>query len=290
MREKRFLTTQEISVFNKITQLNQILLKHILKGKYLRLDWFDQGADLFVYRPWEMVRKHPWATVACLAAAGFAAYLWWDLYYVPNIQLKNINKNLDVKQFKARRQRGRTCGVHGAYNLMCFIRGQNNDQIEQLLGDGNAFDEAMLVSQRVNRRTDDLSGVQVQRLLDSYDIPAAARANLMVIESTSDNNVLRALDHLEPEVLGLTAAAGVTSVVNIPDAPRRFHAGQTQYFLVNNGAHWLPFAFVPNPSARGGVRVLTAESFFNRNVTNSSIISSLHRFLTGRAPAADHAK
>lgn len=290
LREKKFLTAQEIEVFNKITQLNQILLKHLLKDKYLCLDLAHKLADRLFHRPWEVVCEHPWATLGVLVGSGIAAYLFWDLYYVPYVQLKNRNEHFDVVQFKVRRQYGQTCGVHGAYNLMCFIRGQNDEQISALLANSASFNEALAVCKRVNGDVDNLHGAQVQQLLDSYDVPADARANLMIIESTPNNNILGALSHMDQDVLAATAADGVHSIVNIPDAPRRFNAGQTQYFLVNNNGHWRPFSFTRDANARGGVRILTAESYHNNNVTNSSIISSICRFLTGRAPAHSTSK
>jgi hypothetical protein len=283
LREKDFLTQTEIGVFNKITQLNQILLEHLLKNEFLRLDFADKFIDYVFYRPLELVCEHPWITIAFIATVSG---LFLSFYYVPYVHLKNLNKDVEVTQFKVRNQWRNTCGLHGVYNLMCFMHGKNDDQIRTLLADDSAFNLAQQTCMRINGTADNLDGVQVQRLLDAYNVPTEARTNLMVLESTPANNVLERLGHIAsdaPSVLNSTAAAGVHSVVNIPAAPQRFNAGQPQYFLVNDGGrHWLPFTFKRDSSALGGVRVLTAESNLNGNVTTCPAITYICRFLTGR--------
>ncbi len=285
LRQKDFLNENEIALFNKITQFNRIMLLLLLKGEYLGIEFADKFVDVFYHRPKEWVSDHPWLTAGIIALVGFLA---WHYYVGPKVmewRLQNMNQLVDVKQLPVRNQLGRTCGVHAAHNVTCFMRGQNEEDVKRLLGDDAAYQATFAACARVNNQvTSNLTGAQVQRLLDASTISAEARANMMIIESNPSSsgrtNILDHLATLDPTVLAFSAA-DVPSLANLPGAPARFRAGHAQYFVVNDGGHWLPYKFETAPAALGGVKVTTGESNLNFNVTTQPAINRIYRFLTG---------
>ncbi len=267
LQEKNFLNMSEIDLLGKITQFNQTLLDNFLKNEYLGINFADKFLDVAFHRPVEFISKHPLAIMTALTAAGL--FSWGVRVY----QLPNNNPQVEVKQFRARNQYvGGPCGLHSVANLLAFIQGENDDQVRVQLADDNAFNDLSRNCANINGRVDDLDGQQVQNLL--------ARNRVLANTILIDN----------PDAL-INLGIDNNFVPGSEQARADFNAmpSQPQSFIVNTGGHWLPFKFIKDASVLGGVRVLTAESYWNRNITAYPGINLIYQFLMdGQAVAPVH--
>lgn len=263
-REKNYLSKVEIEFFNKITQFNQILLIYLLRGEYLDTTLAEEFIDCLYHRPLEFMGDHQWITAAGLITVGVLVWYFYIDPMVTEFRLKSENTQVDVTQFTVPNQvRGGPCGVYTVANLENFMEGirlgENDEQLRQRLAAGANLNA---VWQAANGATNYLDGRQVQRLLANR---GHVGDNVSVIEAQPGSDMLANLGAVMP--------AGM---------PARFNAGQTQFFAVNDGGHWLAYVVRRDPTALGGARVWTADSYWNRNVTNSRAIACIVPFLTGQ--------
>ena len=200
----------------------------------------------------------------------------------------NINK-IDVTQFYVRVQGGFSCGSHAIHNLLCFIlpHGHNEDFVGKLLEDNHMFNVSNGVCLSVNRSNDfydhSTSGDMVRRLLaaleDFYHIPETVCKNITVIE---DANLLKVLvgDPVDFDTSYFEKSSVLKTKLERQAGLLR-SCGEAQYFLVCSHNHWIPLKFESAPDVPGGVRVFTANSFFNCDVTNLDALNRIYKLLTG---------
>jgi hypothetical protein len=263
---KNFLLSDvEFSIYMKIIRFNNFFLSQILNKKYFQSTCVDILIDSFWYRPLNFISDNPFLIGSVLIVGGL---LFCGNYN--NDLIKNKNAHVAVHQFVVRGQYRQDCGYHAAFNLACFIRGNNNiEQINQLIADDVEFNRGQqacvalhgtdnsLVSNQIEALLLRVFGIQANRLLQ----------DITVIDINNENELNWLVDingfHLNEKRQRLNAIQS-----------------QSQYLIVNTGGHWRPFVFIKDITAQGGIRVLTGESLFNINITNHSIIRILHRFFS----------
>jgi hypothetical protein len=261
-----FLCHAEVDICNKITKFNHILLSRLLNKNYLKSNFTDVFADYFFYRPFEFVCTHPFIIAGLLVVSGLL------VRHFGYAEITNRNETVDVVQFRVRNQYRLDCGPHSLFNLSCLINGENEEQIRMLLANDAEFNRVQEISNNLFGTVDNLDDVHIEELLTNTFQFAQEKAQNITIINRHD---LANINEIDLAVYDFHH--------HFIEKRNRFNNAehsQAQYFLVNYHGHWNPFMFIKDRSARGGVRVLTAESLFNANITTHPAIALICRFLT----------
>ncbi len=78
---KDFLSQGDLSLFNKLSKFNQILILSLLRDDYFDIGFFSTLSDLVIHQPMEFAADHPWLTALIAAAViGSLGYLACDKF------------------------------------------------------------------------------------------------------------------------------------------------------------------------------------------------------------------
>jgi hypothetical protein len=131
MERKQFLCKEDVSLFEKISALDHILMLGIVRADYFDIKFSDKILDWTVCRPWEFMCDHPWltASVIGISAALFAYYLYTRPYTYTNENPKyTVSQTCGVPQ-----RGGATCGYYALLHALIERNAKTPDEAQALI-------------------------------------------------------------------------------------------------------------------------------------------------------------
>lgn len=284
LRRKKYLTQQDLDLFNRITQFNQFMSEGLLKADYLDIDGYDQCVDWFIYRPWEFVKEHKTLVGLTLLAASVAVGYYYAFPWLQTRFLANENQQLNVRQLPCIIQEGNTCPYHALYNYMCMRDANGNiNRMQVLMNDRERF------NQFFNNCTNYLG---TQGAVDAEGIESLVRNNLIVQGDNTGLVIVPNADALQ-NIDGLNNYRFIGNTGQITHARQSFNNNQRQYFIINTtplagqennttnlGGHWVTVGMIPFDEPQAIVTDSVGAFGINRNITREQYINQIHDILT----------
>ena len=137
-KKRTSLTIDELSLIDKVMQLNYLLTKGLLRSDYLDIGTLDYAVDQLVYKPWEFAVNHKksiFFAIVVLGVAGASYYFAYPEFVRWVIHVKRNKDNNDYRQFVGLCQNtDADSGYCAVLNMAALLQANGNEEnIEKIV-------------------------------------------------------------------------------------------------------------------------------------------------------------